>query len=504
MPDIKINEQQLDTQLAQLEQARPWSPRIMSKLEAFIRSAPDFDLFRVNPVQYALERSMAEAEALDLFLHAAKVGLFEMDWHIVCPHCGYVVDSLHSMSQLRTHYRCPTCAADDDYALDDYIQVAFSISPLVRDIEYHHPELLSVEDLYFNYRLSKDVISPVPTLPSWRDLIIHITKDLRYVHPGEKVTAEFELPPGDLRVTDGRACLQLTVTHEQNEQPSLIPIRLVNGKFQSDDPQMQPRCLTRYTAENQPVQFGFDLARELPSGRLTIELENTQDYRSGLWIFHPGQLPIPVLALRPGLSGKKLLTTQTFRDLFRSEVINSDETLSIKDITFLFTDLKGSTAMYERIGDAKAYFLVHQHFDALRRVIRERNGAIVKTIGDAVMAAFDSPVDATSAAVEMIDALKEFNRTISQQLILKVGIHRGHSMAVTVNERIDYFGQTVNIAARVQALADANEVYISADVYNSPGVSDALKAHRAVPDEALVKGVSEKLQVYRIGHDHKD
>ena len=504
MTDIKVHEQHLDERLSQLEQARHWSPRVMSKLETFIRSAPDFDVFRVNPVQYAVERSMTEAEALDLFLHASKVGLFEMDWHIVCPHCGYVVDSLHNMSQLRSHYLCPTCAADDDYALDDYIQVAFSISPLVRDIQYHHPELLSVEDLYFKYRLSKDVISPVPTLPSWRDLIVHITKDLRYVQPGEKVTAEFELPPGDLRVTDGRACLQLTVTHEQNEQASLIPIRLVDGKFQSDDPQMQPRSLTRYTAENQPVQFGFDLARELPSGRLTIELENSQDHRSALWIFYPGQLPIPVLALRPSLSGKKLLTTQTFRDLFRSEVINRDETLSIKDITFLFTDLKGSTAMYEQIGDAKAYFLVHQHFDALRRVIRERNGAIVKTIGDAVMAVFDNPVEATSAALEMIDALNEFNHTISQELILKVGIHRGHSMAVTVNERIDYFGQTVNIAARVQALADANEVYITTDVYNSPGVSDALKAHHAVPDEVLVKGVIEKLQVYKIGHYHKD
>jgi class 3 adenylate cyclase len=104
----------------------------------------------------------------------------------------------------------------------------------------------------------------------------------------------------------------------------------------------------------------------------------------------------------------------------------------------------------------------------------------------------------------MIDALNEFNHTISQELILKVGIHRGHSMAVTVNERIDYFGQTVNIAARVQALADANEVYITADVYNSLGVSDALKAHHAVPDEVLVKGVIEKLQVYKIGHHHKD
>jgi len=504
MADIKVNDQQLNERLSQLEQARPWSPGVMAKLETFIRSAPDFDLFRVNPVQYAAERTMTEAEALDIFLHAAKVGLFEMDWHIVCPHCGYVVDSLHSMSQIRAHHLCPICAAERDYALDDYIQVAFSISPQVRDIPYHHPESLSIEELYFNYRLSKDLICPVPGVPSWRDAVMHVTKYLRYVQPGEKVTAEFELPPGALRATDGRACLQLSMTHEQNQQARLIPIRLVHGKFTSDDPAMQPRSLTAHTADNQPVQFRFDLERQLPSGKLVIELENRQERRSALWIYHPGEMPTPMLALRPSVSGKKLLTTQTFRDLFRSEVIKTDETLAIKDITFLFTDLKSSTAMYEQIGDAKAYYLVHQHFDALTRVIRERNGAIVKTIGDAVMAVFDNPVEATSAALEMIDALNEFNRTISQQLILKVGIHCGHSMAVTVNERIDYFGQTVNIAARVQGLADANEVYITADVYNSPGVSDALKAHHVVPDEALVKGVSEKLQVYKIGHHRKD
>ena len=504
MPDITVNDQQLDQQLSQVEQARPWSPRVISKLETFIRSAPDLDLFRVNPVQYAVDRSMTEAEALDLFLHAAKVGLFEMDWHIVCPHCGFIIDSLHTMSQLHTHYLCPICGAERDYALDDYIQVAFSISPQVRDIQYHHPESLSIEDLYLNYRLSKELISPLPTVPAWRDAVMHVTKYLGYVQPGEKVTTEFDLPPGVLRATDGRTCFQLSATPAQSEQASLIPIRLVDGKFQSDDPELQPRSLTRLSAENQPVQFRYDLERELPSGRLVIELENMQDRRSALLMYNPGEMPTPVLALRPSLSGKKLLTTQTFRDLFRSESINSDETLSIQDITFLFTDLKGSTSMYEQIGDAKAYFLVRQHFDTLGRVIRYQNGAIVKTIGDAVMAVFDSPVEATSAALEMIAALNAFNHTISQELILKVGIHRGHSMAVTVNERNDFFGQNVNIAARVQALAEANEVYITADVYNSPGVSDVLKAHQVVPDEVLVKGVSEKLSVYKIGRQHHD
>ena len=230
---------------------------------------------------------------------------------------------------------------------------------------------------------------------------IYDTKYLRYVQPGENVTTEFGLPPGVLRATDGRNCLQLSLTPAHAAQESVIAIRLVNGKFLSDDPELQPRSLNLRTADDQPVSFRFDLERKLPSGRVVIAFENMQDRRSALWMYHPGDMPTPVLALRPSLSGKKLLTTQTFRDLFGSEVINTDETLAIQDITFLFTDLKGSTAMYEQIGDAKAYFLVRQHF-------------------------------------------------------------------------------------------------------HSPGVSDVLAAHRVVPDEVLVKGVSEKLSVYKIGQQHHD
>jgi class 3 adenylate cyclase len=502
MSEIKLNESQLDERLSKLEQARAWNPRVISKLETFIRSAPDADLFRVNPVQYAMERNISESEALDLFLYAAKVGLFEMDWHIVCPHCGFVVDSLQHMSQLRNHYLCPICGSDRDYALDDYIQVAFSISSLVRGIPYHHPETLSIEDLYLNYLLSKDVISPIPVFPTWKEAIIAVAKYLGYVEPGEKVSVDLELPPGILRATDTRTSLQLSLIGDRTTQASLIQLRLKDGKFKSDNPGLQSQTLIMRTADHQPVQFRFDVAGELPCGKVVIELENMQDRRCALCIYNPGELPTPFLPLRPSLSGKKLLTTQTFSDLFRSEVVHANETLTIKEMTYLFTDLKGSTAMYEKIGDAKALFLVHQHFDVLTSVIRERRGAIVKTIGDAVMAVFESPIEATNAALGMIDALQALNQTIPQELILKIGIHLGYSIALTVNDRVDYFGQNVNIAARVQSLADANEVYVTADVYNSPGVSDALKTHRVTPDEVAVKGISEKLQVYKICHHH--
>jgi len=500
MHDVAIDESLLDGLLAKLEQKRSWGPRVVSKFEALMRSAPDVELFRVNPLQYASERGLPEEEAVDLFLHATKLGLFEMDWHIVCPHCGFVVDSLHTMSELRTHHVCSVCGSERDYDLDDFIQVAFTVSPAVRSIQYHRPETLNIEDLYLNYRLSKDVLSPLPSFPAWRDVIVHLTQYLRYVEPGDTVRIELGLPPGVLRITDGRSCLQLLASGEEQAAASAVALRLVEGKFESDDALMRPGTRVNFTADKIGIPFRFALERELPRGKMLLELSNQHSQRCALCIYQPGEIPTPVLTLRPSLNGKRLLTTQTFRDLFRTELVDPNETLSIKDITFLFTDLKGSTAMYEQVGDTQAYFLVRQHFDTLTGVIRAHHGAVVKTIGDAVMAVFDSPSEAACAALEMIDALAVLNQTISEKLALKVGLHRGQSVAVTVNERLDYFGQSVNIAARVQGLAGANEVYVTAEVYDSPGVAEALKAHHVVPDEVLVKGVSEKLHVYKIRH----
>jgi class 3 adenylate cyclase len=185
----------------------------------------------------------------------------------------------------------------------------------------------------------------------------------------------------------------------------------------------------------------------------------------------------PPLHFAPFLSGKRLLTTQTFRDLFRSEVIRGSEGLGVKDIALLFTDLKGSTAIYDRIGDLNAFALVQQHFDRLQEVTVRHNGAIINTIGDAVMAAFLKPADAVQAAIEMRNEIASFNeRQPDKALILKIGVHKGAAIAVTLNERLDYFGQTVNIAARVQNLADADEIFVSQDVYDATGVRDKLAA----------------------------
>lgn len=162
-----------------------------------------------------------------------------------------------------------------------------------------------------------------------------------------------------------------------------------------------------------------------------------------------------------------------------------------------FSDLKGSTALYDRIGDLNAFSLVQQHFERLQRVTVRHNGAIVKTIGDAVMAAFLNPLDAMRAAIEMRGEIATFNRDrVDRDLILKIGVHTGAAIAVTLNDRLDYFGQTVNIAARVQNLADADEIYVSHDVYDAEGVQTELAGLAIVEKLATLKGIRSNLRVY--------
>ena len=239
----------------------------------------------------------------------------------------------------------------------------------------------------------------------------------------------------------------------------------------------------------------------IASGKVAFEVRNAGKLPV---VFGILQLPAatfqrPKLHFTPSLSGKRLLMTQTFRDFFRSEVISATEGIAVLDVTLVFTDLKGSTALYERIGDLNAYIQVQRHFQHLLDATVRHNGSVTKTIGDAVMAAFLTSADAVRAALDMREAVDQLNRDRPQRdFILKIGVHRGASIAVTLNERLDYFGQTVNIAARVQNLADGDEICITEEVYGAPAVPEIIAPYPVAKSEAELKGVSKAMSVYHL------
>ena len=490
-----LDEQVLDELLGKLESVRSWSPRVIAKLEALIHTEDDYSLFRVNPIQFAAEKGITESEAIDLFLHSARLGLFEMEWHLVCATCGNVVESFRNMHKLHSTYICNQCAFENTAALDDYIQVSFTVSRAIRDIAFHHPEQLSADDYLYKYKLARGVHS---WLEGWSHeaLIRAVTKLLAYLEPGEKRRLDFPAEWGLVIITNltDRVTAGFQVAPEPASAPQSITLQMQESQFQIRD-QEAPAGRLDYGY----AALSFHHLGHLSSGSLVVEIENIMDRRACMWMANfTGEPPRNGITFDPFLSGKRLLTTQTFRSLFRSETIPVDEGIAVRDITFLFTDLKGSTALYEQIGDPKAYFLVRQHFDTLGYAVNRFEGATVKTIGDAVMAAFMNPLDAVHAALEMLRDIEAFNRNISDRLVLKIGIHTGHSIVVSLNDRLDYFGQTVNIASRVQGLADAGEIYVSEDVYSYPGVREAVASYDIASEDVIVKGVSGTLRVYRI------
>ena len=175
--------------------------------------------------------------------------------------------------------------------------------------------------------------------------------------------------------------------------------------------------------------------------------------------------------------------------------------MKITSLTFLFTDLKGSTALYERVGDLAAFDLVRAHFHALLEIIAAEKGAVVKTIGDAVMATFIRPEHALEAGLRMRFAMKELNKKRgTEDLVVKIGIHEGPCLAVMLNERQDYFGQTVNIASRVQGLAHSQSIFVTGRVVDDARTAALLKGKSLTPasHDVMLRGIAREVVVYEI------
>ncbi|MFZ1430750.1 MAG: DUF5939 domain-containing protein [Geminicoccaceae bacterium] len=471
-----VDEQALDERLARLEAARAWSPRVVSRLEALIRDGDDAALFRVNPFALAGQRDLDPGEATDLLLHASAQGLFEMDWLLICPRCACAVESFAKLRAVLRQFRCPQCHNDYEAAMDDFIAIYFNVSPQVRAIRYHQPETLDPFDYMFHFRSVREGFRPdgAPYIESCRQAM----RAIGSVEPGAVAPFVFEVTPGLIAGisadTEAGFLLRIDGSPATEAQPVRVTYR---GAGCSPD---------EVTLAPGPVRL--EIANATDDRVVMAALQFASDEDDGLLTFDPY------------LTGKDLLTSQTFRSLFRSEVVGGAQGLAIRDIAILFTDIKGSTALYERIGDLNAFQLVQQHFDWLREATVRHHGAVVKTIGDAVMAAYPDAARAVAAALDMRAAAERFNLGQPERPVsLKIGIHHGAAIAVTLNDELDYFGQTVNVAARVQAMANAAEICISDEVRSFPGVLDLLAPYAQEATMAEFRGVGRPLPVLRIG-----
>jgi class 3 adenylate cyclase len=479
-----IDERLLENKMTHIEQARAWSPRVISKFETLIRSGDEVSVYRANPVAFARDRGVAEPESIDLFLHAARAGLFDMHWDILCPHSGLVLESFGKLRGLRSHFVCGLCDIDGQTDLDDFIEVSFSVSPQVRRLTLHDVDSLSIEDLHWKLKFTDSGRLPGGQT-RFVDVLRSLVRGMTYLPPGV-TTLQAEIGPG-----------VLSGVNVQTQAGFMLPVVGSSAAV----PMPNTPTVVRITYDGQRFTPAVSA---VPSGPAVFEISNTGPKRGSLLLVNwPPEIVAmpekPTLEFDPYVSGGMLLTRQTFRKLFRSERVDEEEGLGIRQVTFLFTDLKGSTALYEHLGDLNAYALVREHFALLDAAAHRHDGAIVKTIGDAVMAAFSRPVDAVAAALHILQEIGEFNRKHGQPaIILKMGAHCGPSIAVTLNENLDYFGQTVNIAARVQSFADAGEICLTEALYTASGVRELLAGRDVEEFDAPLRGLQGNARVYRV------
>lgn len=442
-------------------------------IEKLIVEAPDRELCRINVLAFAARHQLDEDDVIAAFLHGARLGIFDMSWNILCPACGGVLDSGATLKTVKqAEYRCVLCAAGCEPTLDDIVEVTFTISPRIRKIAAHHPETLSWVEYYRQIFWSSCVDLPDDvTFGQW---VKETTLDALELAAGEKVVLSLQLPEGFLDVFDPVVNMSQTieVKGEPARKSQSLSFIMTKDHAPAEDVQMRP-------------------------GPLQLTLENRSNVRTlpAIWIVSDKVHDL-VRKRRPFLTAKRLLTNQTFRDIYRTDALDVDQRLKITSLTFLFTDLKGSTELYERVGDLAAYDLVRAHFRILNEIVAAERGAVVKTIGDAVMATFPTPDRAMAAALKMREALQD----LKGDLLLKIGIHEGPCLAVSLNDRQDYFGRTVNIAARVQGLATSRSIFATSGVVTDRQASKLLQSNgiAPTPEKRSLRGIAKQIEIFEI------
>ena len=454
LPDSRptVDEARLDRLLEQVTRY-PVKREVIPPLRERIAEGSDDQVVKMRALAVADVWGENRLEVLRLFLYASRAGLLELRWELMCPNCRVPKDEVNDLGDLPASYHCDTCGISYDADFDERVELRFSVHPAVR----------VADDAV--YCIAGPARSP------------HVLAQ-QYLRPGEARSIAVA-PSGPLRLRT------VPPTHELN----VLPARTGAGAGAGAMRVMY--AADRWVAPD-GVRDGETLA--LPAGT-SLELSNET---SG-----------PVLAVLEDTVEATDITTaaqvtamQEFRDLFGSEMLAPGQQLAVRNIALMFSDIRGSTRLYEGIGDAAAFGRVNRHFDLVRESVTRAGGSIVKTIGDGVMCAFYRLDDALEAAVDMQERLESWceDQDIHPPLVLKVGVHVGPAIAVTANGRLDYFGRTVNTAARLADQSQGHDIVLLEEELD--GVAEDTVLGRAdlvrEPFTAQLRGMEGDQQLVRL------
>lgn len=412
-------------------------------LDAFLNTADDRDVRHMRPYELADRWNLPRRDVLRAFLSATRAGKLNLRWSVLCPGCRGAVAGVDTLAALQRGNHCEACNISFDAAFDRSVEVTFDARPMRPNLQ---------EEALFC------IASPQ------RSDHVHAQ---RTIPPGGTMSAELTLDPGVYDV-------------------NIVGLHTVPFIVARDD--APGRDLSVHIGAQ-----AMTVPECIASGDVRVSIENATASETLVRI-EDGRWPDTIV------TAAQVTALQEFRDLFSSEVLAPGLELGIETIAVLFTDLVGSTAMYSRTGDAPAFRIVTAHFTVIREIVARYEGALVKTIGDAVMAVFVNPANCFKAAIEL-DAKVQSVTCDGVPLRLRVGMHAGPCIAMRANERIDYFGTTVNLAARLESLANAGEVTMARSDVQRADMAPLLAAFADRTADAMlhVKGFARPVDVVRLG-----
>lgn len=414
----------------------PFGHGLADKLADYLMERQEVDVRRIRPLRLARLWNVPERDAIEVCMQAAREDILAFRWDLLCPRCQSSKASSSRLDELPTEAHCDTCNIDYGRDYSKNIELAFFPNSLIRNIDER------------TFCLFGPWSTP--------HVVLQIT-----VEAGEtrKVEAGFE--HGMYRVRTLQPGPETLLNWRNGGFPGVV------ARGDSID--------TGGASEPGVVQLSNSTARPL-----TFVVEELS------W-------------RRDALTADRAMAVQAFRDLFDEEVLRPGDNLEVDKITFMFIDLQGSTALYEKVGDFQAYRLVREFFAVLAKAIRASNGTIVKTIGDAVHGAFSSPADALQAAIRIQQDIKTFNEKSGKTSIgVKAGLHLGRCIIVTLNNRLDYYGTAVNKASRLADQSRDGDIVLSEEFAAEESVKPALAGLKLERDSAQVKGFDTEMRFFRI------
>ncbi|HEX4890895.1 MAG TPA: adenylate/guanylate cyclase domain-containing protein [Alphaproteobacteria bacterium] len=416
-------------------QAGPYDHGLSRGLGEFLISQPDADACHIRPKTLARQWGVDTRHAIEICLAAVRSGLLRLTWDLLCPRCRGAKLSTERLDTLQSQAHCPSCNVDYDADFNRNVELVFHPAAAIRVC----PE--------GEYCMSGPQTTP------------HVLVQ-QSLAAGEcrKITAT--LPPGNYRLRTLARGPELDFSYDGGEFP---PLSFMEGAVS-------------ICAGEAPGRLVLTNAGALP---ICLVIESRE------WI-------------RDALTAHQVTTLQTFRHLFPDHVLIAGGEMSIDSVTLMFTDLQGSTALYREIGDGPAYQKVREHFDILTDIVRAHDGALVKTIGDAVMAAFCRPQQAVQAAIAIQKKISQINSANAAAVSIKMGLHYGRCIVVNLNDRLDYFGTTVNLAARLQAQSRGGDIILSEELCRDPLVGPILDGCQSTSEATSLKGFERPIDYRRI------